>query len=78
MKIKVWHGVGHDDSVIRPLEVRDLHLWISQTQRAGGFYTGELGAQNATFVPWHRINYVKQVEEQNNGTEEGNVAKNGQ
>lgn len=91
MKIRVWHGKKHDDAEVTEIEVRDLPIdpvykdserfnlyqFVTDARTSGGLFTGSREDKNLCFIPWHRVNWIEQVEEQN-ATEKGQLAQDDQ
>lgn len=77
MRIKVWHGEKHDEAAVAEMEVSDLHRWVKETKDAGGFFYGTHKDKNFRFVPWHRIGWIEQVEEDADAAQKGAKPKDG-
>lgn len=68
MKIRVWHGEKHDDATVTEIELTTIsggiHGWVGSAQRLGGFFTGSHKNKNFVFVPFHRIHWIEQMQDE--------------
>jgi hypothetical protein len=57
MKLKIWHGIRHEGSAVTEIEVEiSGDLWVMWVKEQGGFW------YEGGFTPWHRINYIEEID----------------
>lgn len=62
-KIKVWRLSENEGRPISmDMEIADMHRFVSEAKRDGGFWTGE--KKNEEFVPFHFIVLIERVSEE--------------